>query len=431
MRIQFLSLLTLWTLAGSVSALEKSLSITLTAGKHDLKDVPVCVPLSLPKEQAKHGDAEVSAGEAMLVGQLTPPSITTEDVRPAKDGLVRRDLHFRVPALMAGQSITVTVKTRALTPVPDPTVLKWLGESRGTELVLAARTRDKRRPILRYMNQAYDKSTPDRRDRTYKVFHHLYDLAGKGFVTNGGENDLKSGEKKKLLYPHHRGLMFAFNRISYGDKQQADTWHCNKGEHQSHVRFLNEEAGQVLGRHRALIDWHGRDDAVFAKEERELTVYNMAGGTLVEFAARLRTANGPIKLDGDPQHAGFQFRAANEVAATTAAQTYYLRPDGKDEPGKTRNWPEVKTHINLPWNAMSFVLGGKRYTAVYLNHPRNPGESRWSERDYGRFGCYFAYELTAERPLVVNYRIWLQNGEMTGEQATALSNAFVAPPTSK
>jgi hypothetical protein len=30
--------------------------------------------------------------------------------------------------------------------------------------------------------------------------------------------------------------------------------------------------------------------------------------------------------------------------------------------------------------------------------------------------------------LVVNYRVWLQEGEMTTDQAQALSIAFTAPP---
>ena len=87
-----------------------------------------------------------------------------------------------------------------------------------------------------------------------------------------------------------------------------------------------------------------------------------------------------------------------------------------------------KLTVNLPWDAMSFVIDGKRYTAAYFNHPSNPGESRWSERDYARFGCYFEYDLTPDRPLVVNYRVWLQDGEMTGEQVAAMSKAFVQPP---
>ncbi len=28
--------------------------------------------------------------------------------------------------------------------------------------------------------------------------------------------------------------------------------------------------------------------------------------------------------------------------------------------------------INLPWNAMSFVVQGKRYSVLRINHPENP-----------------------------------------------------------
>jgi hypothetical protein len=226
--------------------------------------------------------------------------------------------------------------------------------------------------------------------------------------------------------------MFAFNKITYDGGKQCDNWHAKpKDTHESHEGFLRVEAGPVLGRHRVAVAWHGPDNDVFAKEEREVTVYNVPGGTLVEFASRLKTAYGPVKLDGDPQHAGFQFRARNDVSAKDIAkQTYYLRPDGKGQPGETRNWDPKKKEgpINLPWDAMSFVLDGKRYTVAYLDKPTNPREARWSERDYGRFGNYFEYTVTKEHPLLVDYRVWLQDGEMTGSQVEALSTAFVTPP---
>jgi hypothetical protein len=177
------------------------------------------------------------------------------------------------------------------------------------------------------------------------------------------------------------------------------------------------------------IDWHGINKEVYAKEDRELAAYNVPGGTLIEFASRVRTVGGPIQLDGDPQHAGFHFRAAQEVAEKNKGQTYYLRPDGKGKPGETRNWdPKSKMGpVNLPWNAMSFVVGGQRYTAVYLDNPANPKEARGSERDYGRFGSYFEYEIKPDRPLMVRYRVWLQAGEMKPEQPVALAADFVEP----
>jgi hypothetical protein len=115
------------------------------------------------------------------------------------------------------------------------------------------------------------------------------------------------------------------------------------------------------------------------------------------------------------------------VADKTKGETYYLRPDGRDKPGATRNWPDRKGHVDLPWNAMSFVVGGQRYTALYLDKPTNPKEARFSERDYGRFGSYFEYTITKDKPLEVNYHVWVQRGELTGEEATARHKSFDQP----
>src|SRR5262249_59918429 len=107
----------------------------------------------------------------------------------------------------------------------------------------------------------------------------------------------------------------------------------------------------------------------FATEERELTAYAVPGGTLIDFASILKTDLKSVKLDGDPQHSGFHFRANMDVANKTKGETYYLRPDGKGQPGETRNWeakkPDPKT-VNLPWDAMCFVLDGKRYTVLRI-----------------------------------------------------------------
>jgi len=50
------------------------------------------------------------------------------------------------------------------------------------------------------------------------------------------------------------------------------------------------------------------------------------------------------------------------------------------------------------------------------------------ECDYGRFGSYFVYDLEPSgRPLEVNYRFWLQEGEMTIPQVASKSADFVEP----
>ena len=97
---------------------------------------------------------------------------------------------------------------------------------------------------------------------------------------------------------------------------------------------------------------------------------------MLDWSTELTTKLDKVRLDGDPQHAGFHFRATQEVSKETAKKTYYLRPDGKGKEGETRNWDakdkkDAKT-VNLPWDACCFETGGKRWTALRINAPRQP-----------------------------------------------------------
>jgi hypothetical protein len=74
------------------------------------------------------------------------------------------------------------------------------------------------------------------------------------------------------------------------------------------------------------------------------------------------------------------------------------------------------------------VIADQRYTVAYLDRPDNPKEARFSERDYGRFGSYFEKKLEKDDKLSVRYRIWLQEGEMKGEDVARLSVDFLEPP---
>lgn len=411
-RIATLCLLLATAAAG---AAEKTFEIAVSAGKHDRSNVPVCVPIALPAELTTGSVVLTDPSGKSIVGQVTAPSLLAKEAETRK-GEAGCEIHFLLPSLKAGD--TAVFKARVSSTKASGDVFSWQ-EKEGDYAELSFGNR----PVLRYFCKTFDDSTPEKRNETFKVFHHLYDPAGARLVTNG------PGGK----FPHHRGIFYGFMKCTLPDGKIVDTWHCRtdakKGidAYLTHEKYLLREAGPVLGRHRVEIGWHGTGKEVFAREERELTVYHTPGGTLVEFASRLRSTGGTIKVDGDPQHAGFHFRADNEVSEKTAKETYYLRPDGKDAKGKTRNWPGDQNHVNLPWNAMSFVLGDTRYTAAYLDRPNNPKEARFSERDYGRFGSYFVAECDEKKPLDVNYRLWLQNGEMAGEGVASLSAAFVEP----
>jgi hypothetical protein len=387
---------------------------TVAAGEQDRRHVPVCVAIALPADLAGLKRARVVAADGdapVAVGQLTKPGLVHESAA-AGAGLVRRELHFILPALKAGETLR-------LKAVCDPDDRQAAGETFSWHEQAGewSELRFGRRPVLRYVCPAYDPD-PKKREATFKVYHHVYDPRGERLVTKGPGG----------LYTHHRGLFYGFRKVTYGDGIEVDIWHCTKDTHQEHGRFLDSEAGPVLGRHLVAVSWRGRDGKEFAREQREVTAYHVPGGTLIDWVSRLETAGGKVRLDGDPQHAGFHFRADNEVADRTSKETIFVRPDGADKPGATRNWPQDKGHVNLPWDAMSFVLGSQRYTVAYLDRPDNPKEARFSERNYGRFGSYFVREVTPDHPLTVRYRVWLQDGEMKPAEVAALDADFVRPP---
>jgi hypothetical protein len=417
-------MLALFALAWGAAAGADDFKLKITIRPEvDAEKSPQKVAIELPAAYLDRW-IELTDVRKPILAQITRPSALAEPKKPA-EGLVAAELHFLAPKLEAGKEVTYTLQFPRVQPDPSPYVFQWIDTSQPKKDggVYAEQSKELRffeRPVLRYMYSKLDESSKDARSATFKPYHHLYDPAGKRFVTKGPGG----------LFPHHRGLFFGFNKVSYGPggKQQADVWHCDKGEYQEHVKFVSEEAGYLLGRHCVEIRWHGRDGAVFATELRELTAYNVEGGTLVQFANKVTTDSAdPVRLDGDPQHAGFHFRGAQDIPDKTKQLTYYLRPDGRGEPGQFRNWPERKDHVNLAWNALSFVLDDQRYTCCYLDRPENPKESRFSERDYGRFGSYFEYDLRSDHPLAVAYRVWLQPGEMTVDSVAKLDADFVHP----
>jgi hypothetical protein len=270
------------------------------------------------------------------------------------------------------------------------------------------------KPVLQFVHPVLKEGKE--REASYKPFHHLFDNSG-SLVTKGAGGQ----------FTHHRGIFLGFSKVTYGNNVKVDIWHCKDDTHQAFQKVLLRESGPVLASEKDQIAWNGKNKETFAVEERQLIVYKVPGGQLVEFQSVVRTTGGPVLLDGDPQHAGFHFRASNDVADKTSKETIYLRPDGEDKPGASRNWPDLKTHINLPWNAMSFVLNDKRYTALYLDNPANPKEARFSERPYGRFGSYFVTEITKDKPLKLKYQIWLQDGKIDIESAKLKSQSFNNP----
>lgn len=279
------------------------------------------------------------------------------------------------------------------------------------------------RPVARYVYEAIDESSPQRRDETYKPFCHIYRPDKReDFLTKGPGGS----------FTHHRGIYYGFSKISYTDRdgkqwKNVDTWHCRKA-HQVHRSFAAQEAGEKSAHFTSVIDWVGDDGQVFATEERTMRFSYPVKDLVVDFESKLTPTVPSLRLDGDPQHAGFHFRAHNDIHDVSQNATYYIRPvSGIGQPGIAINWtPKTDNEQtrDLPWKGMCFLLDNKFFTVAYLDHPGNPKPARASERQYGRFGTYFATDVIPEKPLSVRYRLVIRQGEMTVEEITKLSEDF-------
>jgi hypothetical protein len=422
--IRFLSLAAVLVLFAAVTAApDSTVSFTVTGGKQDAKNVLVTVPV--PGQQKGVSSPAVTPGDGtFLRAQFAPARLllAAPEGKSSDPPPVTSEITVLIPELKAGQALKLTgdlSKEPGVSKNPEAMPrFAWKDADGLEELRLGDRS------VLRYFHKPFDAKLTDPKNATgnptSKPYHHLFAPDGKTIVTNAADG----------MYPHHRGIFFGFNNISYGGKK-ADVWHCRNNEHTEHVKVLASEAGPLFGRQTLQIAWLGTDGKEFASERRELTAYNVPGGTMIDFASVLTTTLDKVRLDGDPQHAGFHFRASAAMEKNTK-ETFFIRPDGKGKPGEEKNWTKDKGGpVNLPWDAMSFVLDGKRYTVVYLDHPDNPKEARQSERCYGRIGTYFEYDLTPTKPLRVRYRLWFQEGEPTVEQCAALSQAFIDPPKVK
>ena len=260
------------------------------------------------------------------------------------------------------------------------------------------------KPVLRYM-YAFDRSTPQRTTETFKVFHHVFGPGSEDLITNGGPSG---------LYPHHRGLFVGWRQTRFPGGE-IDSWHCIKGAHQRHVRFLEKGGDAHAGTMTAEISWEDGHDKPVIDETRSVRVTNVGppGGTpawQIDWSTRLQSRRGNIELTGDRQHSGFQFRAAQSVADTKAT---YIRPKGFPQDPKAYEVDDRKDpdkYINLGWLAMSYKINGKPYTVTYFEDPSLPKPSRFSERPYGRFGAFFKTTLTPEKPLTMRYRLIVTAG---------------------
>jgi hypothetical protein len=246
------------------------------------------------------------------------------------------------------------------------------------------------RLVARYM-YAHDTSTPAKRLETYKPYLHVFDAEGKAPITKG-----PGGQ-----FTHHRGIFIGWNKIGFQGKSY-DRWHMGGGEI-VHQKFLDQKAGPEQAAFTSLTHWNDNAGEPIVAEQRTMTLRRAPAPwrAMIDFTTILTAPRGDVMLDGDPEHAGVQYRPANEVVGK---ETVYVFPKEGAKP---------TTDFDYPWVGETYTLDGKCYSVLDLNHPDNPKDTKFSAyRDYGRFGAFFKHEIKSGQSLTLKYRFLIADGEM-------------------
>lgn len=252
-------------------------------------------------------------------------------------------------------------------------------------------------PILRYMYER-DTSSPERTFDTAKVFAHVMAPGGKDTLTKG------AGGK----FPHHRGIFIGWNRIRY-DGKRHDLWHVRNTE-QKHEDFLTTESDENGATITSKIAWIGVDGETLIEEQRTYSVVASPDAyAIIDFVSKLTAVAGDLQLNGDPEHAGVQFRPSQKVAENKSASYTF------DEPGI-----DPKKQRDLPWVAETFRIDDQTWTVQHISHPSNPKNAIWSAyRDYGRFGPFAVIDLDKGETVTLRYRFQINEGEAPSRDVLA------------
>ncbi len=247
--------------------------------------------------------------------------------------------------------------------------------------------------VMARVMTAHDTASAESRHETYKVYTHVFDEAGKAPITKGAGGQ----------FTHHRGIFLGWSKTRF-DGKQVDSWHM-KGCDQVYQKILRQEVGDDSASLTILIHWVAADGTAFIEEERT-QVFRPAKGEgaylQVNFDTVLKAPNAEVELNGDPEHAGCQFRPSNEVSKNKSAK--YLFHEDTINPKKEKD---------LPWVALSFKLGDKAYFAQHMSHSSIPKGNTYSAyRDYGRFGAYFVKKIPKGDSLRLCYGYLVGAGEI-------------------
>ena len=266
----------------------------------------------------------------------------------------------------------------------------------------------KDRVVLRLMT-ANDTTDAKTAHQTYKVYAHVMDLTD-------AENERTLTKGPGSQYTHHRGIYIGFSKANIDGVGGVDTWHMKGGVRQHFGKIVKQEAGEDKATLTVTVDWV-KDNQPLMSEERTFVVHKPEenGAVLIDTFSKITATVADTVLKGDPEHAGLQYRAHEDVVKNKSAK--YLFPEGaKPGNGGTKD---------MPWAAMTYQAHGNDFYVQHMSHPSLPQGNVYSAyRNYGRFGAYFVKELAKGESATFKVRFYVSPGAFPDGAVAAMNKRY-------
>jgi len=396
-------LLLVTNLAAGQAAETNVVTVTVAAPDHDVREAPVSI--TVPPFAAS--TANLAGGNDTYPCQIGAP----EDLNPANSRLT-----WIVRDLKRGEKRTYRL---AVAPAATP----------GTGVELKRNGENVDFYVNGKLFTRYDTTTGPNKPYFYPV-----NAPTGGQVVRHWPVEKTEGETTD--HPHHRGLWF-----THGVVNGVDFWLESKGTGKTvHTGYDTIESGPVYGLMRAKTDWLRPDGQKIAEDKREVRVYNLAGGYLMDFAITVKAVGGPL-VWGDSKEGTFALRVADSMRAKVekgkVAEGHILNAAGDKDAaawGKAAAWCDFYGPVD-----------GQMVGVAIFDDPRNPRHpTTWHVRDYGLFAAnpFGLHDFNPKQnprgkgdltvpegeTITFRYRLFFHAGTPKEARIAEVWQAFAAPP---
>jgi hypothetical protein len=236
-------------------------------------------------------------------------------------------------------------------------------------------------------------------------------------------------EGESTDHKHHHSFWFA-----HGNVNGQDFWGEGEGSGKIVHRALDQvESGYGAAIIRARNDWIAADGKKVCEDVRELRVYDVKQGRLMDFEVTLLATEGPVEF-GDTKEGMMAVRVASSMEVTRG-KGHIVNSEGvtdKEAWGKRADWCDYYGPVD-----------GQTVGIAIFDHPSNfRHPTYWHVRDYGLFAANpfgvrdfvgkeapsGAHTLAKGESLTFRYRIYIHEGDAQAAGIAGLYEQYAHPP---